>query len=333
MHKALLKKTIRAVLREKLMKRKTPFISAFEILYRCNLLCEFCRIPLNKKYEMTTDELKTAIREFSEAGMGIAIFTGGEPTLRDDLGELINYTKSFGVFTHLVTNGTYLSKRINLVKDVDSLSISIDGPKEIHDKLRGPGVFDRAMEGLKTAKEHGTFVHLMSIITQDNVKNDGEGIKQLIDISRKHDVMINFQPIYSDQYNKLDLAKVFPQRDELIHAIEMIEQYKKETGNVMASFAYLRALKNIDKIKWSCKAGQLYSFVFPDGKVAPCYFKENSTMNGLEHGFINAFNKLPSINENGGCCKRLCHGYREYNLVFDMNFQSLANALKNLVMH
>src|SRR3989344_3460150 len=179
MHRGLLKKAVSAITKEKFSGKKTPLISSFEILYRCNLLCEFCRIPVNKKYEMSTLELKTAVREFSEAGMGIAIFTGGEPTLRDDLGELINYTKSFGVFTHLVTNGTYLSKRINLVKDVDSLSISIDGPKEIHDKLRGPGVFERAMEGMKAAKDAGIFVHMMSIITQDNVRNGGEGIKQL----------------------------------------------------------------------------------------------------------------------------------------------------------
>jgi len=330
MHKALLKKAVSAIMKEKLSGKKTPLISSFEILYRCNLLCEFCRIPTNKKYEMTTDQLRTAVREFSEAGMGIAIFTGGEPTLRDDLPEIINEAKSFGVFTHLVTNGTYLKKRINNVKEIDSLSVSIDGPKEIHDKLRGPGVFDRAIEGLQIAKENGIFTHMMSIITQDNVANNCQGIKQLLELSRKMDIKINFQPIYSDQYNMLDLTKVFPKKDEFFRAIELIEDYKRETGNVMASFAYLKSLKNIENIKWTCKAGKLYSFVFPDGKVAPCYFKEDMTLNGLELGFINAFNRLPEC--NGNCCRRLCHGYREYNLVFDFNFQSLMNAFKQLVL-
>lgn len=97
-------------MKEKVSGKKTPLISSFEVLYRCNLLCEFCRIPANKKYEMTTDQLKTAVREFSEAGMGIAIFTGGEPTLRDDLPQIISEAKNYGVFTHLVTNGTYLKK-------------------------------------------------------------------------------------------------------------------------------------------------------------------------------------------------------------------------------
>jgi len=330
MHKALFRKAISAIMMEKIAKRKTPLISSFEVLYRCNLLCEFCRIPLNKKYEMNTEELKRAVTEFSEAGMGIAIFTGGEPTLRDDIGEIIRQTKSYGVFTHLVTNGTYLTKRIDNVKDIDSLSISIDGPKEIHDKLRGPGVFERAMEGMKAAKDAGIFVHMMSIITQDNVRNGGEGIKQLLEISRKNDVMINFQPIYTDQYNQLDLEKVFPQKDEFINALNIIENFKRETGNVMASYAYLHELKNIEKIKWTCKAGELYSFVFPDGNVTPCYFKENIALNGLQHGFKNAFNKLPGC--DGNCCQRLCHGYREYNLIFDLNFVSLLNAFKNLVL-
>jgi len=330
MHRGLLKKAVSAITKEKFSGKKTPLISSFEVLYRCNLLCSFCRIPVNKKYEMNTEELKTAVREFSEAGMGIAIFTGGEPTLRDDLPEIINEAKSFGVFTHLVTNGTYLTKKVNNVKEIDSLSVSIDGPKEIHDKLRGSGVFDRAMAGLQMAKDNNIFVHMMSIITQDNVANGGHGIIQLLDLSRKLDVKINFQPIYSDQYNMLDLAKVFPRKDEFLHAIELIEDHKRETGNVVASFAYLHELKNIEKIKWTCKAGKLYSFVFPDGKVAPCYFKEDMTLNGLEMGFINAFNKLPSC--DGNCCKRLCHGYREYNLVFDLNFVSLMNAFKQLVL-
>jgi len=330
MNRGLLKKAVSAVMKEKIMGRKTPLISSFEILYRCNLLCKFCRIPMSKKYEMTTEQLTAALNEFSEAGMGIAIFTGGEPMLRNDLPKLINVTKSHDVFTHIVTNGTYLKKKIKNIKQIDSLSVSIDGPKEIHDKLRGPGVFDNAIEGLHIAKKSGIFTHIMSTITKDSVANGGYGIKQLLELSRKMDVKINFQPIYSDQYNMLDMSKAFPSKAEFVNAIELIEDYKRETGNVIASFAYLQLLKNADRIKWTCKGGRLFSFVFPDGKVAPCYFKESMAVNGLEHGFINAFNSLPACNEN--CCRRLCHGYREYNLVFDLNFQSLMNAFNQLIL-
>jgi radical SAM protein with 4Fe4S-binding SPASM domain len=76
---------------------------------------------------------------------------GGEPTLHPDFAEFISYVKKRGLLCTVNTNGTLLKNLAGKIIDsgVDSLDISLDGPTEIHDSIRGvPGTYARIMEGL-----------------------------------------------------------------------------------------------------------------------------------------------------------------------------------------
>ena len=77
--------------------------------------------------------------------------SGGEPFVYPEIVDLISYIKKSGLFLAITTNGTFLSKHAEEIirMNVNRIHISIDGPKEIHDKIRGvKGTFDRIMTGL-----------------------------------------------------------------------------------------------------------------------------------------------------------------------------------------
>jgi MoaA/NifB/PqqE/SkfB family radical SAM enzyme len=138
-----------------------PELVTILITKRCNFNCPGCssasptytkKFYKDKLAELTTEEIKRVINQVSLFKPFI-YFNGGEPTLRDDLSELIKYAKEKKLVCALTTNGSMLNKRFLgklLDTKLDFLSVSIDGQKEFHDKIRGfPGAFDRAVGGIK----------------------------------------------------------------------------------------------------------------------------------------------------------------------------------------
>jgi MoaA/NifB/PqqE/SkfB family radical SAM enzyme len=144
---------------------------------RCNARCSFCAI-WKKEYqkqlepEMTTAEIKHIIDDLARLHITMMTFTGGEPTLRSDLSEIIDYASNKGLFTSLSTNGFYLYDLIkaNKLKNLDWILISIDWPDaERHDRNRHLPVFDRAIKGIKVAKAKGIKVIISTVITKESL--------------------------------------------------------------------------------------------------------------------------------------------------------------------
>ena len=92
-------------------KALIPLRYFLELTYRCNLSCPYCYVgeERNKK-ELTTDEWKKVIDKCRKNYIPQLTFTGGEPTIRKDLIELIDYSKWF--ITRLNTNGVLLTKEL-----------------------------------------------------------------------------------------------------------------------------------------------------------------------------------------------------------------------------
>lgn len=79
---------------------------------------------------------------------------GLEPLLHNDLLDLIMVIKQHGLYIHLITNGILLAQKARGLIDlgVDMITVSLDGPEQVHDRIRGPGVFQRAIEGIRLLK-------------------------------------------------------------------------------------------------------------------------------------------------------------------------------------
>jgi radical SAM protein with 4Fe4S-binding SPASM domain len=135
-----------------------PLIGATVRLTKaCNLRCPHCYVnaELPLEDELRFDEIKKVIDELAKLKTFSVFYTGGEPFLRKDIVKILQYTHQKELGISISTNGTLLSK--NLLKKIKNIpfelfQISLDGTKEIHESIRGKGVWGKAIEAIKLAK-------------------------------------------------------------------------------------------------------------------------------------------------------------------------------------
>jgi radical SAM protein with 4Fe4S-binding SPASM domain len=133
---------------------KGPAYVDIEVSNRCNLRCKMCWFHgengIGDRYrnlEMGTEEILELINQLAVYRPHI-YFGGGEPFIREDFLTIMAQVKSFGLPISFTTNGTLLDQeRIQKVAElrVDHINFSIDGPEELHDKLRGQGNFRKLL--------------------------------------------------------------------------------------------------------------------------------------------------------------------------------------------
>ena len=141
--------------------------------WNCNQQCMHC-YAANQNYaetkELTTDEWKKVIDICRKNCVPQLTFTGGEPTLRSDLVELVDYSKWF--VTRLNTNGVLLTKELcKQLYDasLDSVQITLYScDRDIHNKLVGADNFDKTVEGIKNAIEAGLNVSINTPLCELN---------------------------------------------------------------------------------------------------------------------------------------------------------------------
>ena len=128
--------------------------------WHCNQKCVHCYAAgqtLAEEKELDTAEWKRIIDKCREAGIPQITFTGGEPTMREDLTELIDYSKWF--VTRLNTNGIKLTKdycRELKKASLDSMQITFYScDEEIHNKLVGANRYQNTVLGIENAIEEG----------------------------------------------------------------------------------------------------------------------------------------------------------------------------------
>jgi radical SAM protein with 4Fe4S-binding SPASM domain len=159
---------------------KFPVLSEIALTYRCNNACRFCYAysPYRESKEMSTVEVKRIIDIIADDAKAPSLsFTGGEPTLREDLFELIAYGREKGLRVNLITNGRRCSNKEYVQKLVDaglnSAQVSIEGPDaRTHDYIVGvPGAFEQTVKGIKNLRETKIYTHCNSTICRPNLNH------------------------------------------------------------------------------------------------------------------------------------------------------------------
>ena len=103
-------KIIKSILNQRLFNKKIPLSVSWTLTNRCNKKCFYCNLPNITSKELTTKQTFSIIDELASLGTQRIGFTGGEPLLRKDIGEIINYSHSKGIFTGMVSNGSLVEK-------------------------------------------------------------------------------------------------------------------------------------------------------------------------------------------------------------------------------
>ena len=137
-----------------------PQSISLTITNHCNLRCQMCGQWSQEGYvrgdtgrlrrEMTLADWKRVVDELAAHGTPLLLLRGGEPFMLPGIIELLEYIHNRGIFISIDTNGTLLDRYAEDIVRIGSmhLTISVDGPEEIHDAVRGvPGTFQRIKAG------------------------------------------------------------------------------------------------------------------------------------------------------------------------------------------
>jgi Fe-coproporphyrin III synthase len=143
----------------------------------CNMTCPHCyasaRVKPNQK-ELSSREALAILDRLREGGVRVLIFSGGEPLLRQDVFQLIEYAISLGLTAHLSTNGTLIdntiAKRLKTL-GVGYVGVSIDGLPEYNDSYRNlENGFSLALNGIKYCRDNNMKTGIRMTLTNHNKK-------------------------------------------------------------------------------------------------------------------------------------------------------------------
>jgi PqqA peptide cyclase len=152
-----------------------PLSLLCELTYRCNLQCPYCYNPVAlREYrdELTTQQWCDVLRDAADLGCVQAHFSGGEPTLRRDLATLVRAAVNEGLYTNLISQGTFLDDAALdelLRSGLDHIQISIQAPAtELADRIAGATVHERKLDALRAIRERDVALTLNCVLHRQN---------------------------------------------------------------------------------------------------------------------------------------------------------------------
>jgi len=261
-----------------------PYHAQWMLTRRCNYRCRGCNVWRNQENleELSTDEVKKGLDVLRQLGVLELVLSGGNPLLREDIGEIIDYS-SQSFITTVYDNGSLALEKIDALRNADFVAISLDTLDEKkNDYIKGvPGAWKKAMEAVETLQKERISVGVSPTISQLN-------LYEIVDFTRyftDRGVPVWYclywydQPIEDrlfgigkkiDEFEITDPETMGKVCDELI-------AMKKERQGVFITTKTLVAMKKFfleAKRTWKC--GALQSFVMVDhrGRAAGCHCRE-----------------------------------------------------------
>ncbi|MCM8774478.1 MAG: glycosyltransferase [Candidatus Omnitrophica bacterium] len=281
---------------------KKPEFIILDITHRCNLKCNICEIRKDKPIkEFTTDEVRDLIRQSISWGVKEFVLSGGEPFVREDIFEILDFVKENNYHIGVLTNGILLNKEFiekllpYLICNALSLCISLDAlTPEIHDSIRGTrGCFDKTFNGLRLlsgfkVKYPNINFNVISIILNENL----EELLNLAKFMQSLNVnSIQFQPLLVNNLimrERSGNAKYWvpPERiPKLDEVIDSLIEFKKQNfyfvrnseNNLRLVKKYFRGTLTNREVR--CLYGVKTMLIANNGDITTCFDCYGNTRN------------------------------------------------------
>jgi len=314
---------------------------AWEITRRCNLLCAHCRassVNLAYEDELSTEECLRLVDEISSVDKPILILTGGEPLLRQDMGQIGKHAVGCGLRVVMGTNGTLITAETAAkLKEipVSRVAVSIDFPSpELQNKFRGqPGAFEAAIAGISNAHQAGIEVQINSTITKMNHNyldelltlalqvgavafhpfmlvptGRGKGLADVEMSPQEYEQTLNW--VFDKQKELGD--RIFFKPTDAPHYFRILSQRNKEE-KAKSSSQYDNAgvharHSDTNSLSRGCLAGISFCFISHRGRVQGCGYLDVEAGNVREQSFgeiwqnSTLFNNLRDLSNIKGKC-------------------------------
>ena len=245
-----------------------PTTVAIDITHRCNLKCVHCYWwKQDHPPELDDEQMMTFLKDLRARGLRAAILYGGEPTLRPEICRAAS--RNFDA-TLAFTNG------VNGFPELENGQwiLSLDGPKDLNDMLRGEGVYNRAVENLKRAS-HPPIVHMT--ISKLNQERLDDFVREMMELPIKG---VGFSFYTPDK--KIDDSELFislGERNQLVMQIlDLRKRYGEKIGFTPAMARQLLTKGGFEK--WNsysaCPVSQRVRCFKSDGQSKACTYGDNA---------------------------------------------------------
>ncbi|MGA3035087.1 MAG: radical SAM protein [Terracidiphilus sp.] len=257
-----------AEMNEKATARGVPLSAHLDITWRCNERCVHCYLDHDGKGEMSTDEIKDVIRQLADVGTFFLSISGGEPLLRRDCFEILEYARALRFNVKLKTNAVMIGPKeaVRLRKlGIEQVQISLYSHRpEVHDAItKLPGSLRRTSKAIELLKANNIKVSITNVLMKYN-SGDARAVKKLAD-----EWGVNFvvdptiTPMLNGDRSILSLGITPAELEEIMHAEEFV-------GNVGEFCAPISEVDDNVLDGYSCSAGHTLAYISPFGDVYPC---------------------------------------------------------------
>ena len=258
-----------------------PHHAQWMITRKCNYRCVGCNVWREPdKRELSTDEIKKGLDILRKLGVIEIVLSGGDPLLRDDACEIIKYASDRFVTT-VYDNGSMAAEKIDVLRDVDFVAISIDSldPAK-NDYIKGvKGSLEKAIQTVETLHNEGLNVAVTPTISQLN-------LDEIIDITKyflqknipiwyclySYDVSVDANQLF--KIGKANDDFVITDKPAMVKLCDALIEMKKRNSNLLMTTKLLKTLRDYylyDERTWNCRALKNFFMIDHLGRIAGCH--------------------------------------------------------------
>ncbi|MBV8723762.1 MAG: pyrroloquinoline quinone biosynthesis protein PqqE [Candidatus Eremiobacteraeota bacterium] len=256
------------------MNPPRPLSLLCELTYRCNLQCAYCYNPValdEYRDELSTEQWSTVLQQAADLGVVQAHFSGGEPTLRRDLPSIVAAASRSGLYTNLITQGTFLGDALldRLIESgLNHIQISIQAPQaEMADHIAGAAVHDRKLTAIERVRDRNVALTVNCVLHRFN--HDAiEGVIALAETLRITRLELANTQFYGWAYR--NRGALIPTRRQVEHGERIVAAARERLrGRMEISYVFP---DYFDEFPKPCMNGWGRQFitVAPNGYVFPC---------------------------------------------------------------
>ena len=319
----------------------------FELTLRCNEQCFHCGsrcsgreidgLPV-EKYQEILDEVK---ENFDISRMQLCV-TGGEPLLYGDFFALMNYAHKLGYRWGMTSNGTLITREVaHHLREagMGTISISIDGLEETHDRFRNrKGAWRKAMEGIQNLIDEGGFhaIQVTSVMNHENIYELEEMYEVFLDMDIDSWRVIGLEPIG----RALEYPERMLTKEDQLRLFSFIKEKREDEMPVTYGCSHYLGLdweREVRDWYFLCNAGIYVASIMANGDVGACLDIERreETIHGnvYEDRFTDIWNDRFQIfrsrlsRRNASCkmcpAEKWCSGGAFHSWDYDKNEQMI----------